>query len=192
MKASFRVERLLIPDRRRAVFRGLMGVLLVGGIGIVGIDRHRRSPTISVLPPSTRRAMPAFSLPLLSGEVWRLQDHRERVILLNLWATWCLPCRRELPLLSELARDQKSRGLDVVGVDVDTGDRRRKTMEFLRTSPVSYPIAIPEQMPQIGPEVEAIPTTFLIDREGRIAVILVGAFDKDALRRAVTELLQER
>lgn len=112
--------------------------------------------------------------------------------MLNLWATWCVPCRRELPLLSELARKEELRGLDVVGVALDEDDRRGKVERFLRSSPVRYPIAVPEQMPQIGPSVEAIPTTLLIDREGRMAAVLVGAFDERSLRGAVEQLLQER
>ena len=111
--------------------------------------------------------------------------------MLNLWATWCLPCRSELPVLSALAREEQARGLEVVGIDMDTGDRRGRSETFLRTSPVSYPIGVPEQMPQIGMGLEAVPTTLLIDREGRVAAILVGAFAEKSLRAAITELLHE-
>lgn len=172
--------------------RGVAGTLFVAGVGVLVALRGPRSPMLSLLQPGERRAVPAFSLPLLSGETWRLEDHRGRVVVLNLWATWCVPCRRELPVLSELAREKDAQGLDVVGVALDADDRRGKVEQFLRDSPMSYPVTVPEQMPPIGPVVEAIPTTLLIDREGRVAAVLVGAFDERSLRGAVGQLLLER
>lgn len=179
-------------DRRRSVVRTAAGVTLVAGLMVVTLLQRGRSPAVSLQGRSERRNVPAFWLPLLSGGTWRSEDHRGHVVVLNVWATWCLPCRRELPILSELAREEGARGLDVVGVVLDTDDRRGKVEQFLRVSPVSYPIAVPEQMPRIGPAVEAVPTTLLMDREGRVAAVLVGAFDEKSLRGAVVQLLRER
>ncbi len=179
-------------DRRTSVFRPAAGVFLVAGLMVVTLLQRERSPAIFLQKRSERQSVPAFLLPLLSGGTWRSEDHRGHVVVLNVWATWCLPCRRELPILSELARQEGTQGLDVVGVALDTDDRRGKVEQFLRASPVSYPIAVPEQMPRIGPAVEAVPTTLLMDREGRMAAVLVGGFDEKSLRRAVVQLLRER
>lgn len=103
-----------------------------------------------------------------------------------------MPCRYELPLLSALANGRGQEGLDIVGVVQDAEDRRAKVESFMRSSPVVYPMAVPEQAPQIGPAESVVPTTVLIDREGRVAAILAGAFEERSLRSAVEQLLGER
>ena len=164
----------------------------MGGLAIVvALSSHRRNIPVSLLAPSERRTLPSLQLPLLSGGTWQSREHRGRVIAINLWATWCAPCRQEMPFLSALAQQKRAAGLDVLGVTMESGDRREIVTSYLDRFPVAYPVSVAAERAQIGTPVEALPTTVLIDRQGRVAQTLVGAFTETQLRSAIEQLLAE-
>jgi cytochrome c biogenesis protein CcmG, thiol:disulfide interchange protein DsbE len=165
------MSEMQVAGRERMVQYGFLGlgvVLLVFGLG------HRMRQSGHFVPVEDRKVMPALVMDRLDGGEWRLADHRGEVVLINYWATWCGPCQEETPGLASLARELGPRGLAVVGVSMDTGDRT-KVRDFAARFQVNYPVVFPEAMSQLGSGMAGLPTTILVDRNGRVAKTYVGA-----------------
>ncbi len=165
-------------------FLGLGVVLLVFGLG------HRMRQSGHFVPVADRKVMPGLVMDRLDGGEWRLADHRGEVVLINYWATWCGPCQEETPGLASLARELGPRGLAVVGVSMDTGDRT-KVRDFVARFQVSYPVVFPEAMSQLGSGMAGLPTTILVDRNGRVAKTYVGAVRRADFEADVTAVMGE-
>lgn len=103
----------------------------------------------------------------LAGKPIHLSDYRGRLVLLNFWASWCGPCREEMPTLSRWQRRYGARGLQVIGVAMD--DDAQVARQFLRRYPVSYPVIMGDApLGESYGGVLGLPTTYLIDGRGRI------------------------
>jgi cytochrome c biogenesis protein CcmG, thiol:disulfide interchange protein DsbE len=144
-----------------------------------------------IIPLNSRREMPKLVLEQLDGGVWRMEEHSGQVVLINYWATWCGPCREEAPGLVRLSRELGPEGLAVVGVALDEGGRS-KVQGFVDEFRLSYPIAFPSPMSQIAQGMKGVPTTILVDRNGRVAKTYVGLVREKDFRQDTKELLQER
>jgi cytochrome c biogenesis protein CcmG, thiol:disulfide interchange protein DsbE len=129
-------------------------------------------------PLAAGDAAPAFGAPLLDGDTLSLSDLRGQPVLLNVWATWCPPCREEMPHLEELHTRYAPRGLRVVGVSVDTRGSEGAIRQFLDEAGVSFTIlhdaadVVSREFRTIG-----VPETFLIDRDGIVRRRWIGKFD---------------
>jgi cytochrome c biogenesis protein CcmG/thiol:disulfide interchange protein DsbE len=127
----------------------------------------------------SRLMAPGFSLPDRSGRAISLADHRGRVVLLNFWATWCSPCKREVPWLIDFQKAYASRGFTVLGLSLDE-DGWTSVASYMDTEAINYPVAIAtEEVVNHYGGVGAVPMTFLIDREGRVAASHVGLLNRD-------------
>ncbi|MFN2513845.1 MAG: TlpA family protein disulfide reductase [Pyrinomonadaceae bacterium] len=125
----------------------------------------------------------------LAGEPLRLSSLRGRVVLLNFWATWCVPCRAEIPDLSAMQRELEGRGVSVVGVSWDdTADGIREFQSEIRQD---YTVLLggEEAQSKLG-GIPSLPTTLIIDREGRIRQKIIGARDRAVFEAAVKPLLE--
>ena len=113
------------------------------------------------------RAAPDFVLKSASGENLRLSEYRGDVVLINFWATWCGPCRQEMPLLDELYGRYQRVGFNLLGVNID--DDSRRAMQMVQELDVSFPVLFDESK-EVSKlyEVEAMPVTILVDREGTV------------------------
>jgi peroxiredoxin len=152
---------------------------------------HGTRQSGGITAASERRVMPALVLAQLDGGTWRMEDHRGQVVLVNYWATWCGPCWEETPGLVRLSRELGPKGLAVVGVSVDEGGRV-KVLRFVDLFKVPYPVAFPEAMSQVARGMAGVPTTILVDRDGRVAKTYVGAVEERDFRKDVQQLLGER
>ncbi len=166
----------------------LAGVLLASApLGVAGVG-DRPMQAIRDLPPA-----PALELPDDEGrKTWRLADLRGKVVLVNFWATWCPPCRKELPSMERLWRQFGSQGLVVLGVNVgESSDVVYAFNQGLET-PLSFPLLLDETTAAAKSwPVKGLPTTFLVDRQGRLAFGAIGGreFDGPAIVAQVRELL---
>lgn len=111
--------------------------------------------------------VPAYRTVSLSGDSVSLADHRGKVLLLNIWATWCHPCRDEIPELRAIYDKYRSRGLELVGVSVDVEGADDNVREFMKEFEMHYPVWLdPGERISTQFLVIGVPATFLIDRTG--------------------------
>ncbi|HXC51592.1 MAG TPA: TlpA disulfide reductase family protein [Candidatus Limnocylindrales bacterium] len=144
--------------------------------------------------PSTGELAPEFVLPSIGGQTRKLSNYRGKVVLVNLWATWCPPCIEELPVLSRIASDYADRGLVVLGIagDEDT----QLVRDFLARSPVKFEVLL-DTRGVIGTQygITGYPETFFVDRQGRLRNKIIGpvphqgAEPGSELIRTIDELL---
>jgi len=141
-------------------------------------------------PEPERKPSPEFALKDARGATVRLSDYRGQVVLLNFWASWCAPCRQEIPWFTEFEREFKDRGFSVLGVAFD--ERGWTTVApYAQRARINYPVLLggDDLMTLYGGQ-DALPVTFLIDRSGRIARMHVGAAGKSAYRQEILDLLK--
>lgn len=109
---------------------------------------------------------PLFTTVDITGKSHALADYRGQVVLMNIWATWCEPCRSEMPKLEQLYQSRKGNGLVVFGLSAEGADTQKK---FLQQVPVSYPLLIVSPgLPSLYRDIAKYPALFLIDRQGRL------------------------
>ena len=130
---------------------------------------------VSAMAETAPRPAPAFSLPALNGGDVRLKDFRGRYVLLNFWATWCGPCKLEMPSLESLYRKYQGRKLEVVGVSNDIfGEKVVKP--YVEAQGLTFPVLLDPGLDVSNSfRVMSLPTTYLIDPEGNIIGVLSGA-----------------
>ncbi len=136
-----------------------------------------------------RKTAPDFALKDADGRTVRLSDYRGKVVLLNFWATWCGPCKIEIPWFIEFEQTHKDKGFAVVGVSMDE-EGWDVVRPFVAAMRVNYRTVIGTDMvaQQYG-GVDALPTTFVIDREGKIAATHVGLVSKSDYENDIQALL---
>jgi peroxiredoxin len=138
-----------------------------------------------------RKPAQDFALRDSRGNLVRLSDYRGKVVLLNFWATWCGPCKAEIPWFLEFESKYKSQGFAVLGVSMDE-DGWKIVQPFIEMMRVNYPMMLGDDA--LGSKyggIDSLPETFLIDRKGRVAAKQTGLTDKTIYREQIMKLLQE-
>jgi peroxiredoxin len=142
--------------------------------------------------PSTvvSQAAPDFRLKDASGaDIW-LSDYKGKVVLLNFWATWCPPCKAEIPWFEDFQRAYGSKGLVVIGISMDE-DGWKAVRPYMEATKINYRVAIGDDMlAQKFGGVESLPETLLIDRDGKIAARHVGIVSKSEYESEIVQLLK--
>jgi peroxiredoxin len=130
-----------------------------------------------VTHPKQRLPAPDIDLATLDDGRFRLSDYRGKVVLINFWATWCAPCRREMPGMERLWRHFQDKGLVIVGISADTG-KHSEIAKFVDKLKLSFPIALdPDGQVRTIYEVTGLPFSYLIGRDGRISGRIIGVRD---------------
>ncbi len=148
---------------------------------------------LRITAPQQRLPAPDFSLPRLAGKTLHLSDYRGKVVLLNFWASFCAPCREEMPALERLWQTYRDQGFVVIAVSADRGSID-PVRDFIKTGEYGFPIALdPDGDVRQQYEVMALPTTYLIGRDGRFAGRVLGAreWDSEQAQALVLELVSE-
>ncbi len=134
-------------------------------------------------------AAPPFDTSDIFGNSHRLADHRGEVVLVNVWATWCVPCREEVPKLDELYRSRKEKRFIVFGISAENVEVQRK---FVEQVSASYPfLTLSGQVPDLYRSIVSYPAVFLIDREGRLQPAPGPAQPFEKVAAAVDSLLND-
>jgi len=151
--------------------------------------------SIVVVAPDQRKPAPDVRGTTLDGSTYSLADHRGEVVVMNVWASWCAPCRAEAPTLAEVSTQLAPKGVSFVGID--TRDSTATAQSFVQKFGLSYPsIVDPDGQVQLlfGDSLppQAIPSTVVIDRDGRVAARALGRVDAATLRGLVEPLLKPK
>ncbi|WOB06583.1 TlpA disulfide reductase family protein [Piscinibacter gummiphilus] len=136
---------------------------------------------------------PDFTLKTLNGPNMRLQEQRGKVVLVNFWATWCGPCRKEMPHLNRIADKYKSSGLVLMGVNID--EDVRNAAEVAGKLKVSFPVLLDtDKAVSKMYDLNSMPSTMVIDRSGKVRYVHRGYQDgyEDTYDQQIRELLKER
>jgi thiol-disulfide isomerase/thioredoxin len=156
---------------------------------VAGPDAQTWRP--AELFPATRTYQgPDFELEDITGSTVRLSDFEGSIIVLNLWATWCPPCRDEVPALIRLQEEFGDRGVQVIGVSLDENGARRSVADFANAFGVNYPTPVDDGRVQqkYGP-LSVIPTTYFLDGGRNIRFYAPGYLEYGQMEEAVRELL---
>lgn len=158
----------------------LMGLILILGLaGMVSAQKNM----IGV-------AAPDWTLKSPDGKDVKLADFRGKVLVLDFWATWCPPCRKEIPSFIELQTQYEKAGLVIIGISFDKTVDAVK--EFAKTEKINYPLAMGTMdVAQAYGGIRSIPTTFIVDPTGKIVKSLVGFHPKAEFEKEITPLLSQ-
>lgn len=179
-------EREFPVKRNPAV---LIVVAFVVALGLyIGYHQARRE---GGMPPRLTESSiaPDFALESLEGKTMRLSDLRGKAVLLNFWATWCGPCKIEMPWFVDLQTQYRAQGLQIVGVAMDDASKE-DIGKFAKDMGVNYPILIGKE--SVGDQyggVGALPETFLISRDGKIVDKIIGLRGKAEIEDAIKKTL---
>ncbi|MEM7706088.1 MAG: TlpA disulfide reductase family protein [Pseudomonadota bacterium] len=174
----------------------ILAVSALAGAGGFGVQRWLSSdepaPAGALTPTSViGQPLPDFALISLAGDTLSRERFAGRPLIVNLWATWCEPCRKEMPDLSLLAEELAPEGLQVLGIALDQPGR---VAEFLADTPVVYPIAITETAEgmrlarDMGNRQGVLPYTLFVDAAGVIRQVKVGVMEESEIRRRAAAL----
>lgn len=165
--------------------------LFAGALVLAGCSSLKEEEPLEtrIKPLTERQAAPPFELKDANGATATLADYKGKVVLFNFWATWCVPCRAEIPWFQEFDKKYKDQGFAVLGVSMDE-EGWGIVKPYLEERKISYRIVIgDEHTSTMYGGIDALPTTFLIDREGKIAAIHTGLVSKSTYEKEIQDLV---
>lgn len=134
---------------------------------------------------------PDFVLNSVDGKTVKLSDYRGKVIILDFWATWCPPCRAEIPHFIALQNEYAKEGLQIIGISMDR-DGTKAVAPFYKRMAMNYPVLLSDGKVELKyGGIRAIPTTFIIDKNGKIAKRYVGFQEKTVFEKDIKGLLSK-
>jgi thiol-disulfide isomerase/thioredoxin len=146
--------------------------------------------TLPVIALGQSGSAPALALKDLRGRTVRIGDYKGKVVLLNFWATWCPPCRAEMPDLIKWQREFRGRGLQVIGITYPP-TKRSEVRRFIRSIKVNYPVLLGAiKTKTLFDSAETLPITVVIDREGNVRELIEGILLDEEFEQKVKPLLQ--
>jgi len=202
---SWASNAILGASRREALLRAGLAIVLLGAVfvllpirrageqgghhGAPGLDPFEKAGIVEL---KEGQMAPALALGTLDRRQTALADHRDKLVVVNFWATWCQPCAVEMPSLEALWRRYQERGLLVLAVSVDRGSPRNLLEPYVRNLKLTFPILLdPNSKTSDAWRVTALPATFIGRPGGEVTGMVVGAreWDSDEMRALVERLL---
>jgi peroxiredoxin len=165
--------------------------LLVGLIWIFASADSTGTSTGGRIPaPQKGFLAPDFNLATPKGEKVTLSNLRGKAVLINIWATWCPPCRAEMPAMESFYQQYKASGLIVLGINATNQDNQLDIVPFVNQYGLSFPILL-DEVGELGQkyELRSLPSSYFIDRNGTIAAVVIGGPMSDALLRTNIEAI---
>ena len=169
----------------------LLAVVLV--VGLYYLNRYWIAPAVRAQTKGDENhpVAPTFSLTDITGKPLKLSDYQGKVVVLDFWATWCGPCRIEIPGFIELQKRYAAQGFTMIGISMD--DSPGPVVDFYKELQMNYPVAVGnDRLGELYGGMEGLPTTFLIGRDGRIYAKHVGATDPNVFEEEIKETAGDR
>jgi len=176
---------------KKGTLLGLALIAVAMAAALYFMARHRLGPDGKVTRIGEHPLAPDFSLPDLAGQRIDLSSYRDKVVLLDFWATWFDPCREEIPHFVELQNKYSGQGLQIIGVSMDDGPE--PVRDFYRQFKMNYPVVMGNASTgELYGGVLGLPIAFLIGRDGRIRAKHVGATDVSVFEKEIANVLQSK
>lgn len=191
--AMKRLQELAAKSVQWRVF--VLAVLTMTAGWIVLTARGGAQPTQGMAVAASEGFLaPDFTLQLADGSSLTLSDLRGKAVILNFWASWCPPCKAEMPAMQQVYTDLSGEGVEIVGVNTTYQDTESDALQFVMKGGITFPIVFdPDGTVSRIYRVQAMPTTYFIDPQGVIQKITVGGpISEAALRAQAAKLLQEK
>jgi peroxiredoxin len=166
-------------------------ILIYGIVALclLGLYWASRRTTLKPVPTASGNLAPDFTVTDLNGRQLTLSDFKGKIVLLDFWATWCAPCRTEIPHFIEMQQKYGPQDFQVIGISMD--DDAKPVREYYQQHQLNYPVAVgDDKLAQRFGGMLGLPVNFLIDREGRIFSKHLGATDVSVFDDEVAELLK--
>jgi peroxiredoxin len=169
-------------------------LILFAAVGVVGCNQHTAALAapnkVVIAPGEVGSRLPDFSLKDLQGHGISSADLRGKVVLIDFWATWCQPCKKEMPGYQKLLDRYGTRGFAVIGFKFDTMADTEDPIQFAKKIGVHYPLAMaPDELKQKFGGIEGLPTTMLYDQNGILRKKVIGFEYTEAFDAAIRPLL---
>ena len=177
-------------------YKILVAVAVVALVAGVIIARFIHVDKVTAPTAQIQSTMPTemvgFSLPDTDGKMHDINEWRGKIVVLNFWATWCPPCRAEVPLFVDTQEKFKKDGLVIVGVAID---KKQDVANFIDSYFINYPVLVSEAdntelMARYGNRIATLPYSVVMDRKGRIIETHAGAYKKDQLYDVLNRILK--
>ncbi len=174
-----------------------MGLIVMIAVSMACTKQKTNADTNSSTPVSTTGAkvIPAFELPDVNGTIVKSESFAGKVLVIDFWATWCPPCRQEIPGFIELYSALKDKGVEIIGISLD--EDKKELVKFVPANKMNYPVLHDEKGTvaklfgdKFG-EISGIPTTFIVNKKGEVVSTHVGFTDKKVFEDEINKLLAE-
>ena len=176
------------PNQRRIIY----SLILILGLAWIVVSADRSGTSISGEIPAPQRGFlaPDFELKTPAGETIKLSDLRGKAVLVNLWATWCPPCRAEMQTIEKVYNEYKDRGFAVLAVNMTYQDSPLNVMPFVTEQELTYPILLDETGDMANAyQLRSLPSSYFIGRDGIINEVVIGGPMSEALLRTRVEAI---
>jgi peroxiredoxin len=178
------------PAMKSFLLITLTAALALASAGCSNAPAETAAAEADLKPSAKRNAAPDFVLTDADGRKVKLSDYKGKVVLLNFWATWCGPCKLEIPWFVEFEKAYRDKGFAVLGVSMDE-EGWEIVKPYIQDKQVNYRVMVAtEEVAQKYGGVDALPTTFMIDRQGKIASTHIGLVGKKDYENEIAQLLR--
>jgi peroxiredoxin len=178
-------------QRRKSRLQNI--AFIVGGVIVIGAVlalAFSSTPNVMVGPAQIGKPIANFSLTDLQGVTHSIADYAGRPVLINGWATWCPPCKAEMPALHDFYLKHKAEGFELLAVN--SGESRSAVQQFIDQKGFTFPVLLDTNKDVLdGLGVSGLPTSIFVGRDGTVKTIHIGGLSPDAIEKALTPLLSQ-
>lgn len=196
---TFKKYHLQVKNMSSSPFQRIIAMLLIGfgliavGVAVMTMITLRKSQgvgQVETTPAKVDYPAPSLTLYDLDGASRSLADYSGQVVLVNMWATWCPPCREEMPTLEAFYRDYADQGFVIIGLN--DGDAAIDVRDFVQSYGLTFPIWLdPTYLSESAFNTMNLPSSFVIDRQGQVRLQWVGMIERDQLEKHVVPLIEQ-
>jgi peroxiredoxin len=189
MAKSIQTNRRNLSQIIPLVFIGI-GLIAIGIVTAGMLSTGQSDKVTSVVPVAVKFPAPELTLNNLQGEKVSISDYQDKILLINNWATWCPPCRAEMPILSKYYQDHSEHGFILIAIEA--GEPVDEVAKFVEEFNLSFPILVdPDNQALAAFKNDSLPSSYVIDHEGNVVYAWTGPISQAMLEKYITPLLEQ-